>query len=141
MTDTHNKEPPKQQLLMIIETASDELTLMDGGGAKHLCKGPEEFWDTAKRLLHNDEAPALSSSPGEQTEPAKKADKQELKDAFGTLGQRLRDVAEAEYGAPVVDAASKIVGQATRKVSGVAQKHSRKGVSRRYSLRRRQRTG
>lgn len=147
MNGTPNQDPPKKQLLMLIETAPGELTLMDNGGIKHVSKGADEFWATACRLLKHGDAPALTSgpAPGRKgngvTIKAEKADKdaekQKLGNAFGTLGRRLQDVAEAEFGAPIVSAAATIASQATKKASGIAARHSRKGLGRRWSLRKR----
>ena len=70
MTDTPAKkspakDAPKQHLVMLVELDPNEMILIDSQHNEHTCRSAEEFWDTAKRLLHNDEAPALTSAPGE----------------------------------------------------------------------------
>ena len=131
----------KQALVMMIELSPDKIALLDAAGIKHDC-GRGEIWDRAKAILHDADAPALASAPtGEKPKDEAAVDEVNLEAAFGTMGKRLKEVAEAEYGAPLVDAASTIVAAAGKKVSSVGRRISRKGSGWRSRYRRGRRTG
>lgn len=152
MTADHTRAPttPKQCLVMLIEVSDTEIVLMDGQGTKHSARDGGQLWSEAKKMLHADDAPALSSAPGPTTEQARAAKAQakaskrredesgpsqeQVREAFGTLGNTLRKAAEAEYGAPVVSAAATIATHTGKRAGKVLRRGSRKGPSRRVSM-------
>lgn len=134
------KTKPKtthQALVMLVQHEDGTLSIIDGTKRVHEVRDAVHLMETAKGILGSKEMPALESAPSSGPSVKEKREEQELEEAFGTLGNRLRDVAEAEFGAPLVDAASTVVGHAGKKASGFFRKLSRPSGSRRRIRRRR----
>ena len=130
--------PKHQALVMLVELDDGTFAMMDAGGNKHEAGTAEALWEKAKALVSAGDVPALESAPGQGPTVEAKRDEQKLEEAFGTIGDKLKVMAEAEYGAPLVDAASTVLGHASKKTSGFLRKLSRKkSKPRRYLKRRR----
>lgn len=121
----------RRALVMLVELSDGTIALIDASEQKHEAKDAEQLWAHARSVLGDGTMPALSAAPA----PGKSED-EKLQEAFGTLGDKLRQAAEAEYGAPVVDAAATVVGRATKKATGFLQRVSRRGGRGRARLRR-----
>lgn len=142
---TEKKPSKRQALVMLVEHEDGTLSVIDANEEVHEVQDANQLMVHAKTILGSDTMPSVDSNPAPGPSVQDRVDAEKLEKAFGTLGNRLREVAEAEYGAPLVDAASTVVSAGAKKATGVLRKLSRKGGSsrarrggsRRHSARRR----
>lgn len=125
-----------QMLVMLVELDDGSVSILDSGGGKHEAANAEELWAKTRALLGSGDLPALESAPGNGPKVSEKREREDLDAAFGTLGERLKQAAEAEYGAPLVAAASTVLAHTTKRASGILRKASRRtGPSLRFKRR------
>ncbi len=122
---------------MLVELEDGSIAFIDATGITHEFADGEALWNGAKKILADTGAPALKSGPANGSKASAREEKEKIEEAFGTLGQRLREVAEAEYGEPIVDAITTVMSSTTKKASGFLQKISRKKPGRRRYIKRR----
>ena len=123
-----------QALVMLVELDDGTLSIIDANKNVHEVKGAEQLMTQVRTILASDALPALESAPGDGPTAQEQREGEKLEEAFGTLGDRLRAVAEAEYGAPIVDAASTVVNHASKKATGFLRKFSRGSRPRRRRM-------
>jgi len=122
---------------MLVELEDGSISIIDANRNVHESTGAEGFMAKAREVLEGIDLPPFESAPASGPTVQERHEAERLNEAFGTLGSRLRDVAAAEYGAPLVDAASTVVGHAGKTASSFLKKLSRrKGGPRSYMRRR-----
>jgi hypothetical protein len=129
----------KSALVMLVEAEDGTMTIIDANEKIHEVADAAELMTCAKSIVSGVDMPKVESAPTSGPSAEERSDQEKIERAFGTIGSRLREVAEAEYGAPLVDAASTVLSVASKKTSGILQKISRgrKSGSGRYSARKR----
>ena len=128
----------RQAVVMIVELDDGALSIVDAAGDRHEAVDGGALWYHAKSILKNGDAPALESGPAAGKSAKSRAQNKKVEEAMETIGQRFKEAAEAEYGAPLVGAVSTVVGHTTQKATGFLRKLSRRSnrPSRRFSKRR-----
>ncbi len=140
MTD---KLPPNSAVVMLIKRDDGGFDVVDQDRNTTMVGTPDQLWSRAHELVGGGTT-ALAvrepRGPGGTMRWARKRATQrvhapsnsdagpsedDIADAFRVVGSYVRDVASEEYGAPVVNAASTLIGAAASKGTKVAKRLSR----------------
>jgi hypothetical protein len=133
--------PPNAALVMLVKRDDGGFDIIDKDRTRTMAGTPDQLWAKANELACGSTSLAVRrpmqtatlrkpDGADEQTVHIPSAQKSEpseddIAEAFRTVGGYVREMAVEDYGAPVVNAASTLLGVAANKTTKVAKRMSR----------------